>query len=103
MGVERFPKALLFELFAIDSDYELNIDRYNWVTLIKKTFFQPVGEMGFFESLQRFQQLKEKKTRLEIINKFTNYRRQVDREKYLESTSLINYPLCVFEKMVIHT
>ena len=27
----------------------------NWVTLIKKTFFQPLGEMGFFESLQRFE------------------------------------------------
>ena len=52
IGEERLPKALLLELFVIDSDYELAIERYNWVTFIKKTFFQPFGEMGFFESLQ---------------------------------------------------
>ena len=88
MNIERYPKICFLQLYQKSKKKNGN-EKYNWVEIIKNTFFLPINEIELWDNLDIFLN-PNIKTRL--IDKYRKYSDNLSLSRYRLSTSLYIYP-----------
>ena len=97
MGQERYPKVMLLVLFNLDTGG--NLAKFNWLSLVKSTFFAAIGELEFFNNWEAFTELACGKVRDSLLSKYANFVKARDKSSCTLSSALLNYPFCITENL----
>ena len=99
MENNRYPKVMLHILFERNLDERNNSEKYNWISSIKKVFFDQIEENQFFNNLEIFGTLTELSTRKRLESKYLEKLKNNDKIKCHQSSALLNYPTCIVENL----
>ena len=87
MSEDRLPKICFYKIKS--SSHKNNLIKYNWASIIRETFFVPIEEGDFWDSLT-LTSLQKNKDRL--LYSYNNFLLQKDIERCIASKTLIIYP-----------
>ena len=95
MPETRYPSVCFHKLHEL-SKKSSNIGKYNWISIAKEIFFEPIIETEIWENLNNFLMPE---TTERLISLYNNHLHEVDLESYAQSSSLYIYPDLTIDKI----
>ena len=88
MPNNRYPKIVFLKLTELSKRPDC-ILKYNWISLIKKHFFEPIGELEIWNNIGTF---TISESRNNLLSEFSYYLKSLDFDSRIHSSSLLLYP-----------
>ena len=88
MPINRYPKVVFMKLLELSKNQNC-ILKYNWISLVKKHFFEPINELEIWENIGLLSKLEN---RITLLNKFATYLKNIYIYSRFKSSALLLYP-----------